>query len=942
MTCSPRVCGFVVILGVFLIAQVASGSQDECLAAGGCFAKDRSLLQRSVEASSLAASTLEAAKGKDLHKQQAHNESEKPPSEAEVDRSTDTSLCEADKFANPDLCPSTCPYAAEMRDEFCHFRCVKKEECGLLNTVQNATIPDERLKFCRHCEVEGCMQCVASKPGQESLEKCQQCMPGYSLTREGECEMHGVWVFVLIAAVAGVLLVFAIWWYLCVSSKPSVNEAGVQYGLECRARSRISQAGTSETYALSTNLMTTNVAGPGTMALFRFEFAILVWAITLLAVWMGFVYFVSSDLLILGNRPAESPQILCAAIKWGRQRQMELIWTKVSWMAFAYAFSFAGAICYGVQQTKMFARVSAEEEVMTRYVAILEGLPKMKGSEKVEEILKDAVAQACEVEVVGVSVCWDFGEHREEVMHALEDAEEPSEGQAPQQSGMCGLEGSITNKVLNAWHVHLPDEAHGHGQGHADANTKQLLVSLETTSTAYVVFASQQGRDKALETAKASGIQVNGAACTLRSDCYAPEGIMWANFHITEAQRGGRLFTASVNLLLACTAWTVLLYIPYAYYMASFSYANGDEPGEFSEGIFVCLVVASQIGLFVVSSLGAKHAAYQNEDQIQKAYTVMYNAALILNLIMDISLQAVLSYLQMVGVGAHVADGRLLGSLTSFQEIFESYPIQKSVGKLLFKYCWPCTFLVPFLAEPFVAQWLPWQTAKWLVGANPKIKGENAEKAFELGEMEQGRYADCIFNVILVSCIPFIAPAYIHLTFGALIVSHLYIYCFDQTKVLRYARKFNFSGSEVHWLGMQLFAIPISIFAAGLVFKANQMTGTEALGSGYLGGTQLWGAMAGAAIVHAILHLAVLEFFVKGCGAPSSEAKVGHGYATAARLNPATHFSTNPVHCLRSKHILGHSPPQVMFVAGKEHLLQANPKIGAHYMDSSAGGKITK
>ncbi|CAE8652896.1 unnamed protein product [Polarella glacialis] len=316
-----------------------------------------------------------------------------------------------------------------MRDEFCHFRCVKKEECGLLNTVQNATIPDERLKFCRHCEVEGCMQCVASKPGQESLEKCQQCMPGYSLTREGECEMHGVWVFVLIAAVAGVLLVFAIWWYLCVSSKPSVNEAGVQYGLECRARSRISQAGTSETYALSTNLMTTNVAGPGTMALFRFEFAILVWAITLLAVWMGFVYFVSSDLLILGNRPAESPQILCAAIKWGRQRQMELIWTKVSWMAFAYAFSFAGAICYGVQQTKMFARVSAEEEVMTRYVAILEGLPKMKGSENVEEILKDAVAQACEVEVVGVSVCWDFGEHREEVMHALEDAEEPSEGQ---------------------------------------------------------------------------------------------------------------------------------------------------------------------------------------------------------------------------------------------------------------------------------------------------------------------------------------------------------------------------------------------------------------------------------------------------------------------------------------------------------------------------------
>ena len=59
-------------------------------------------------------------------------------------QSTDKSLCEEDVFARPELCPAVCPYAAEMRDEFCHFRCVKKEECGLLGTVENATIPDDR------------------------------------------------------------------------------------------------------------------------------------------------------------------------------------------------------------------------------------------------------------------------------------------------------------------------------------------------------------------------------------------------------------------------------------------------------------------------------------------------------------------------------------------------------------------------------------------------------------------------------------------------------------------------------------------------------------------------------------------------------------------------------------------------------------------------------
>ena len=36
--------------------------------------------------------------------------------------------------------------------------------------------------------------------------------------------------------------------------------------------------------------------------------------------------------------------------------------------------------------------------------------------------------------------------------------------------------------------------------------------------------------------------------------------------------------------------------------------------------------------------------------------------------------------------------------------------------------------LVPFLAEPFAVQWLPQHLAQYIVGANKKIKGENAEK----------------------------------------------------------------------------------------------------------------------------------------------------------------------------------------------------------------------
>ncbi|CAK9035733.1 unnamed protein product [Durusdinium trenchii] len=852
-----------------------------------------------------------------------------PDERPEEVQSKDTSLCEEDIFARPELCPAKCPYAAEMKKEFCHFRCVERNQCGLLGTVENATIPDDRLMVCRHCNVEGCLHCAHAKPGQvgEKLEHCRQCMPGYSLTEEGECQMKGLGFFIAMAVISVVAVILVIVWYVLISMKPCVNPEGVAEGYESRERTRLTEV-SGEAYPLTTNLLSTNVAGVGTMALFRYQFALLIWAITLLLVWFGFVIFVSSDLLILGNRLAESPQMLCAIVEWGHHRQMELIWTKVSWLCFAYIFSFGGAIFYAVQQTKLFARADVEHATMASFAAKLEGLPSLGGHEPVEEKLKGAVKAATGVQPVAVSVAWDYAPSRkmveailEQEMEAETSAHAPhAEHETPSASGILGqAEAWATGKVLDAWHVHLE---HHHV---SDEEVKSLLTSMSTSSCAFVVFPSQEAQAKAIAAVKTSGVAVDQKACKLTPCRYAPEGLFWHNMGVTPEQRTRRIMLALLALAVSCTIWTFILYIPYALYMSSFSYANGDEPGEFSEGLFICLVVGSQIGLFVVSSMGAKHAAFHSEDETQKAYTMYYNAALILNLILDLALQTYLSYLQMVGVGAHTSDGRLLGSLESFQEIFESYPVQKSMGKLLFVYCWPCTFFVPFLAEPFAVQWLPQHLGQKLVGADKRIKGENAEKALELGEMEQGRYADCIFNVILVVCIPFISPAYLALTFAALIFSHLYLYLYDTVKVLRYVRKFNFSGPEVHWLGMQLFALPVAILAACLLFKANQMSGDGTLGSGFLKGYSLGLACVGVALLHFVVHLCVLEYMVKPM-ADQQEEQSSATYAEAAKSCPATYLSTNPIHCLRSKYILKHNPPQAFYAPGKESLAKTNPE----------------
>mmetsp|Transcript_24973 Transcript_24973/g.77828 ORF Transcript_24973/g.77828 Transcript_24973/m.77828 type:complete len:129 (+) Transcript_24973:1045-1431(+) len=105
--------------------------------------------------------------------------------------------------------------------------------------------------------------------------------------------------------------------------------------------------------------------------------------------------------------------------------------------------------------------------------------------------------------------------------------------------------------------------------------------------------------------------------------------------------------------------------------------------------------------------------------------------------------------------------------------------------------------------------------------------------------------------------------------------------------------------------------------------------------SGFLQGYALSGAMFSAFFVHFLLHIVILDYVVPKLGHverhPANES-----YADCAAMTPATWFSTNPVHCLRSKYVLKDEPPQGFFVVGKEHLLKKNPKIGAYYEVSPA------
>jgi len=761
---------------------------------------------------------------------------------------------------------------------------------------------------------------VPGPPGAKSaeFERCEVCMPGYYLTSSGGCRMSSMWIFLVIAVVAFILICIGITWYVKLWKRPIVNQHGLDFALGCRRHSILLQAESGEPYPLTTNMLSTNVAGAGTTCLFRFQFALIVWAAGLLAIWMGLAYFVSSDLLILGNRDASTPQLLCAAIAWGHQRQNELLWAKVLWCLLAYVFSVVGALIYAYYQTKFFTTVDSENTTCADFAAVLRGLPSFDGSKDMEAEIKEAVQEATDHDVYDVSIAWNFHGHEDVILAAVEkdvypeDSSPDSIASPPAQRGLLDRSLSRVNRTIFGIEDVQAEETADEESQDEDAEMGERLRSLKSTDTAFVIFNSEVGRDSAVEFVKNRGghITVCGKECSLQICQREPREVNWENFAVTKSERFNYSMKGILAVLGGCFAWTVLLYLPYAYYVASFSYANGDEPGILSSSIFCALVVGSQIGLFCVSKFAAECSCFLYQDQMHWWYTLLYNTALILNFILDMILQAYLSYLQMVGVGAHTADGKKLGHLTVVQEIFESYPMQKSLGNLLFVYCWPCTFLVPFLFEPLMAIWFPKHIGSLFVRSTQNLQRSQAAKALQMAEMEQVRYADIIFNVCCIACVPFMAPAYLHLSLIVLILSHVYIYLYDQVKVLRYVSSFTCSSASIHNLGQQLFAIPISVLVGAMVFKASQLTtsfgGTDA---GTLLGRRVWLLTGSAMLFHALFHWVALKVIFSYCQGQVDRSMSKQSYAALERREKATYLSLNPVHCLRCRYgLIGEGP----------------------------------
>lgn len=848
--------------------------------------------------------------------------------------------CRTETFAPDGMCPSACPYFAQEaagNKKPCFFQCVASSQCGSLDPSDD--IADDNLKICRKCKVVGCNTCAPGKG-----DTCAKCDTGYSLSADGKAcysEYSRVWSTIL--AFVGVIGLFLVAWLLRLQFLPMSNADGLREGLAHRSSLKLRKprgsAGEDPSssdralWPLTTNLhVKAQVGGPGLTLHMNFQLACIIWGCCVVVTWVIYTYCTSPEMLVLGLYAVSTPVELCSVTLRGREIQQRLIPTKVVYMVLMYVFTFIFNFVYALYQRHRFLAID-DEASMNDFAAMCKGLPEISGGERAEDAIKKSIEASTGETVVGVSICWAYKDIEDDVAAVLEDEvkllEIPSvpleavDGESNQGlgnnlfgwvDGIFGFTGKMPIDVKEA---------------QQKTNVEAMLKNMLSSDSAFIVFENESSRNKAVEAAlKPEGISFQGCKLNLSRECCRPDTVSWTNFSVTNWEFYTKIAIGIVAIVVALVVWCLGFYLPFAYYQASFA-KQGEEPG-FTHGfIFSMLVVGgNQIMYFLCGDI-ADRVGFRFSDHKEAFYIALYTSACTLNLVVDMGMELYLAYYAQISSGAHTADGHMLADLTGYQDIFEAYVMQKGVGERLFAYCFPATFLIPFVMEPIFAIILPFFVCKALLAHHPECRGREAEKSLEFFvPFDMSRYGDLLLNLMLCVLIVFFPPGTFLKMMMALVICHTGVYFYDQYRILRCVPAFGYGSDIIERVVQICMGIPTAFLAAGIVFKGGCLQALPFC----LQGANVGMAMALASVLTLALHVFLIKSVVPMFDNVWMNYQVSQTqYSEAAASSASTWFSENPVHCLRSKYVYMHEPPCMFNTRGKEHVMKKNEKCGVYF-----------
>merc|ERR1719353_1800990 len=257
---------------------------------------------------------------------------------------------------------------------------------------------------------------------------------------------------------------------------------------------------------------------------------------------------------------------------------------------------------------------------------------------------------------------------------------------------------------------------------------------MTSSDTAFAVFKTEEEKDAVLETGlsipfDATKYGFGKVELTVSGVANEPANLNWHNFTVSDpsvmmANFLKGLFTVYVPALLV---WFFGFYVPYAISLYYFNYDNGAElPGYYSL-VFTIVICGGNATMYVVCDVCCDIIGFRYKDTKQVAYMLMYLAACMINVFLDMYVTYYTALKVMVGLDFRTYHGVRLSEIDTFTEQFETYAMQRSVGENTYRYAWPSTFFLCFVLEPFVTILVPYYLGKLVIRNHNEIRGTCAE-----------------------------------------------------------------------------------------------------------------------------------------------------------------------------------------------------------------------
>eukprot|EP00746_Dinoflagellata_sp_MGD_P066780 gnl/MRDRNA2_/MRDRNA2_27622_c0_seq1.p1 gnl/MRDRNA2_/MRDRNA2_27622_c0~~gnl/MRDRNA2_/MRDRNA2_27622_c0_seq1.p1 ORF type:complete len:1095 (+),score=104.16 gnl/MRDRNA2_/MRDRNA2_27622_c0_seq1:266-3286(+) len=655
-----------------------------------------------------------------------------------------------------------------------------------------------------------------------------------------------------------------------------------------------------------------------------------------------------------------------------------------------YAVTSIGSMIFAYCQRKFFSHAWDRFTSMESYVLLVDGLPPDTGQNHVEQEYAAFIQGALpDVEVIGVSVLWnaatahiDFQSAAERETGMLEEQEFQEELEATRKTfhapgdpsssgdqyggdrtgavrrpqilspclgnidlllmGRCCRHRQHPRRRLHLKRIRAELRKQSPRQRIQHTPRKEQMIQalrdLTSSGSAFVVFNTHSDLEIALSVFgenQSTGECENNAPLfrgvypiTMKRSHCDPQTVLWSNWGKTFSEFHYQIFLGIASIVLALSAWIVILYGPYAYYIVSYSTVRGMNEGSFVQSTLLGLLIAAgNFGLYTMAQIVASRAGFHYKDRQDRFYVVLYTVAVFINTCLDLWVVTVVARGYSLMSATQMGPDRVLSSSLSYRH---------SLYVQLLSYLYPGTLFIPFLLEPMVALVLPFYLGKWLVRSRPDIfrKLRDAEDCMSCPYFDLSRYGDILMNVMLCILMLYLAPVDLWWTFLYLTLSLLYIYVLDHYRFLRCTQGGVYADDSMDKTAQYLCAVPCSLLAGCTAHRLLQHHHLINLANAL--------AMiimpAVFTILHLVLHVGILTRIEK-MGIKQQRRKrlaLQHTNCIVTYKEAASHFASswfnaNPVHCLRSKYIYNHDPPCVYFIRGQQHLIKRNENIGVYF-----------